>query len=90
MLIVKYATFRILFRRVGESAPFAHETGMRLAQASEFSLIVAVTAHANGWLNHTAFQFIELVTILSLVFSACVVTSRLPSSLASKKELKQD
>jgi Kef-type K+ transport system membrane component KefB len=42
MMATKYISFRTLFRRVGEDKNFAHETGARLAQASEFSLLVVV------------------------------------------------
>lgn len=90
MMAVKYAVFRKLFRVVGESKPFAHETGMRLAQASEFSLIVAAAAYADGWLNHSAFIMAQLVTIFSLVISAYVVVNRVPTPLAANPELKQD
>lgn len=90
MMAIKYGTFRTLFLVVKESKPFAHETGMRLAQASEFSLIVAVVAHSSGWLNDAAFQMIQLVTIFSLVASSFIVVALFPSPLASNPKLKQD
>jgi len=90
MMTTKYFSFRTLFRVVGEAGPFAHETGMRLAQASEFSLIVAVVAHTDGWLSDVAFQMVQLVTIFSLIISAYIVTVRFPSPLAANPKLKQD
>ena len=90
MMATKYFSFRTLFRVIGEEKSFAHETGMRLAQASEFSLIVAVVAHADGWMTDAAFQMIQLVTILSLILSSYVVVNRLPSPLAINPKLKQD
>lgn len=90
MMATKYATFRWLFQVVGEPKPFAHETGMRLAQASEFSLIVAVGAHADGWLPDRAFIMVQLATIFSLILSAYLVVARFPSPLASNPKLKQD
>lgn len=90
MMAVKYAVFRKLFRVVGESGPFAHETGLRLAQASEFSLIVAVAAYADGWLGDSAYMMIQLVTVFSLIISAYIVVARVPSPLASNPKLKQD
>lgn len=90
MMATKYATFRILFQRVGESAPFAHETGIRLAQASEFSLIVALAANANGRLSDPGFLLIQLVTIFSLIASSYIVVARCPSPLAANPKLKQD
>jgi len=90
MMATKYFSFRTLFRAVGEEKPFAHETGARLAQASEFSLIVAVVAHADGWLSDSAFQMVQLVTIFSLIISSYVVVSLFPSPLAVNPKLKQD
>jgi Kef-type K+ transport system membrane component KefB len=90
MMAVKYASFRTLFRAIGETKPFAHETGLRLAQASEFSLIVAMVAHTEGWLEDSAFQMVELVTIFSLIFSSYIVVNKLPSPLATNPKLKQD
>ena len=90
MMTVKYTVFRNLFRIVGEAGPFAHETGMRLAQASEFSLIVAIVAHTDGWLNDSAFMMVQLVTIFSLILSAYIVVARFPSPLATNPKLKQD
>lgn len=90
LMAVKYMSFRTLFRRVGEEKHFAHETGARLAQASEFSLIVAVMLHTDGWLPDAGLQLTQLVTIFSLVISSYIVVSRFPSPLASNPKLKQD
>ncbi len=90
MMLTKYLTFRTLFRVVGEPGPFARETGMRLAQASEFSLIVAVVAHTDGWLNDSAFMMVQLVTVFSMIISAYIVVARFPSPLATNPKLKQD
>ncbi len=90
MMATKYATYRMLFRMVGETPPFAHETGMRLAQASEFSLIIALAAHTNGWLSDSAFLMVQLATIFSMIISSCIVVTRFPSPLAVKPKLKQD
>ena len=90
MMATKYYSFKMLFRMVGEEKKFAHETGARLAQASEFSLIVAVIAHSDGWLPDLGFQMIQIVTIFSLVISSYVVVERFPSPLATNPKLKQD
>jgi len=90
MMGTKYVSFRTLFRIVGEEKPFAKETGARLAQGSEFSLIVAMAAHTSGLLNDTALQMVQLVTIFSLIISSYVVVSRFSSPLAANPKLKQD
>ena len=90
MMAVKYGCFRFLFRKVGESAAFAHETGARLAQASEFSLILVLAEYRDGLLGEAGFQMVQLVTFFSLILSSYFVVARFPSPLATNPKLKQD
>ncbi len=90
MMAAKYGTFRWLFNRTNEDAPFAHETGARLAQASEFSLILVMVEYRAGLLSDNGFQLVQLVTVLSLLISSYLITARFPSPLASNPKLKQD
>ncbi|HKL22195.1 MAG TPA: cation:proton antiporter, partial [Tichowtungia sp.] len=90
MMGVKYVNFRTLFGWVGEEKKFAHETGMRLAQASEFSLILVLAEQRVGLLDERAFQLVQLVTVFSLIASSCIVVARFPSPLATNPKLKQD
>jgi len=90
MMAAKYGTFRWLFKRAGESTAFSHETGARLAQASEFSLILVIAEQRAGLLSGNAFQLVQLVTVFSLVISSILVVARFPSPLASNPKLKQD
>lgn len=90
MMTTKYGCFRFLFRKVGESAEFAHETGARLAQASEFSLILVLAELRTDILGETGFQLVQLVTFFSLIISSYFVVARFPSPLATNPKLKQD
>jgi len=90
MMAAKYGTFRWLFKRTGESAAFSHEMGARLAQASEFSLILVIAEQRAGLLSGNAFQLVQLVTVFSLILSSILVVARFPSPLASNPKLKQD
>ena len=90
MMAAKYGTFRWLFNRAKEDASFAHETGGRLAQASEFSLILVIAEQRAGLLSNNGFQLVQLTTVLSLLISSYIVTARFPSPLASNPKLKQD
>jgi Kef-type K+ transport system membrane component KefB len=90
MMAAKYGCLRFLFRKVGEPAAFAHETGARLAQASEFSLILVLAEYRAGLLNEAGFQLVQLVTFFSLILSSYFVVARFPSPLASNPKLKQD
>ncbi len=90
LMATKYGCFRFLFRKVGESAEFAHETGARLAQASEFSLILVLAEQRADVLGETGFQLVQLVTFFSLIISSYVVVAFFPSPLATNPKLKQD
>lgn len=90
VIAAKYFSFRTLFRFVGEDKKFAHETGARLAQASEFSLIVILAELQAGLIGDRAFQLVQLVTVLSLILSSYLVVTHFPSPLASNPKLKQD
>lgn len=90
MMGAKYVSFRNLFRAVGEDNAFAHETGARLAQASEFSLILVLAETKANLLSDTAFQLVQLTTVFSLVLSSYLVVTHFPSPLASNPKLKQD
>ena len=89
-MAAKYGCFRFLFRKAGETKSFAHETGARLAQASEFSLILVLAEYRAGLLNEAGFQLVQLVTFFSLILSSYFVVARFPSPLASNPKLKQD
>jgi len=90
MMAAKYGCFRFLFRKVGEPEAFAHETGARLAQASEFSLILVLAEYRAGILSEAGFQLVQLVTFFSLILSSYFVVARFPSPLATNPKLKQD
>lgn len=90
LMAAKYGCFRFLFRKVGEPSEFANETGARLAQASEFSLILVLAEQRAGLLNNNGFQLVQLVTFFSLILSSYLVVARFPSPLASNPKLKQD
>ena len=90
LMAAKYGCFRYLFRKVGEPADFAHETGARLAQASEFSLILVLDEQRADVLGEAGFQLVQLVTFFSLIISSYVVVAFFPSPLATNPKLKQD
>lgn len=90
MMTAKYGTFHWLFKRTGESTDFSRETGARLAQASEFSLILVIAEQRTGLISGDAFQLVQLVTVLSLIISSILVVARFPSPLATNPKLKQD
>ncbi len=79
-----------LFRRLGEEKDFARETGLRLGQASEFALVIAATALANGHLSESAAQLVQLATVASMLISSYIVIFRCPTPLGVRPGLQRD
>jgi Kef-type K+ transport system membrane component KefB len=72
---------RQLFLFAGEERAFANETGLRLGQASEFAIIIAVAAVQSGNLSPAASQMIQLTTILTFLVSSYIVVFRCPTPI---------
>lgn len=79
-----------LFRVAGEPPAFARETGVRLGQASEFALIVAVAAAESGRMGDDMSQLIQFTTILTMVVSSYLVVLRYPTPLGVRADLFRD
>ncbi|MBC8453812.1 cation:proton antiporter [PVC group bacterium] len=75
---------------MGEEKGFAGEISFRLGQASEFALIVAVTASKSGRLSDTVSQLIQLTTILTMIASSYIVVFRFPTPIGTNRKLKRD
>lgn len=90
VLAVKPLLYRWLFIRTGETRKFSTEIGMRLGQASEFSLIVAVVAARQAMISAEVSQMIQLITIFSMIVSSYSTVLFFPSPLSTTSELKQD
>lgn len=75
---------------MGEEKGFSREISYRLGQASEFALIVAVTAAASGKLSGKVSQLIQLTTILTMIASSYIVVFRFPTPIAPNTKLKKD
>lgn len=68
----------------------AKETSIRMGLLSEFSLLIAITALALGNITGRAAQFIELVTILTMIFSSYRVVLTLPTPIGTQEKLIRD
>ena len=73
-----------------ESPKRAWEAGVRLGQASEFSLLVAVLALQAELLSQSAYVVIQGVTILSFIISSYWVVMSYPSPMSLTKKLRRD
>jgi len=91
-LLMKPWLFRILLRRVGESAAVSKEVGIRLGQSSEFSLLVAYWAVTStpAVIGYTTNYLIQAMTILTFVVSCYWVVWQYPTPLGLSARLKRD
>ncbi len=89
-VFVKPFLFERCFILTGESADFSRETGARLGQLSEFSLLVVLLAYELGHMTGQASQLVQAVTILSFVISSYLVVLKYPTPIGTKEELIRD
>ncbi|MEM7250360.1 MAG: cation:proton antiporter [Pseudomonadota bacterium] len=90
VLLVKPWLFRVLLLRAGERPGFSREVGLRLGQASEFSLMLAVLALGAGILNARAAYLIQTTTMITFVISAYWVMLRCPTPIALDDNLRRN
>ena len=89
-IVLKPWLFKKFFVLAGETPDFAKETGIRLGQLSEFSLLVALLAFELGHISSDASQFIQLVTILTFIASSYIVVFRYPTPIGTSEKLITD
>lgn len=89
-LFLKPWLFKKTFMLTGEEAPFAKEVGIRLGQLSEFSLLIALLGLKLGYLSPLAAQLIQVVTILTFIFSSYYVVLKYPTPIGTTEKLMKD
>jgi len=89
-LLFKPWLFKKLFLWTGEKALFATETGVRLGQLSEFSLLIAILAFSLGHMTHEASQLIQLTAILTFIVSSYIVVLKYPTPIGTMERLRKD
>lgn len=90
MLILKPLLFRFLLLRAGEKKNVAKEVGIRLGQASEFSLLVASIALSTKLISGVAANLIQATTILTFIVSSYVVVLKYPTPIALSENMRKD
>ncbi|TVQ62535.1 MAG: potassium transporter [Phycisphaerales bacterium] len=63
-------------RRIGLSSRVGVESGLFLAQCSEFSLVVALLGLSQGHLTSEVFNLIAIVTVVTMILTPFVATDR--------------
>ena len=87
---LKAGVFRLAFRKSGESPELSQELAARLAQSSEFSLLVAFTAVSINVLSAEKAMVIQVATIVTFIVSTYWVVLKYPTPISGNAGLRQD
>ena len=90
ILALKPVTFRFMLRRMRETSALGWETGFRLGQISEFSLLIAFVATAQNLISQEASHLIQATAILTFLASSYLVVFRYPTPIAVNDRLRRD
>jgi Kef-type K+ transport system membrane component KefB len=90
ILVLKPWTFARLLHLQGETLSSAREVGLRLGQASEFSLLVSYMALNTLLLSSEGAVILQTATVITLLASSYFVVSRYPNPMAADPALRRD
>lgn len=90
ILILKPVIFYFLLTKTGEKNPVAKEVGVRLGQASEFSLLVAAIALSTNLISDVASNLIQATTILTFIVSSYLVVLKYPTPMSLSDKMRKD
>lgn len=90
MMFIKPFVFKYLLQLAGETKSVAWEVGVRLAQISEFSILIAYIAFESQLLGPRGLNLIQGVTIITFVVSTYWVVLRFPTPVAMSDRLRMD
>ena len=90
LMAAKPLIFKWGFKAIGEKPHTSAELGVRLGQASEFSLLVAFTALASGLIEERSAYLIQLVVVLTFVASTYWVVKSYPTPISYKSGQRKD
>ncbi|MCC5791122.1 MAG: cation:proton antiporter [Legionellaceae bacterium] len=90
MLLLKPLIFSWLLQWSGEKKGVSREVGVRLGQASEFSLLITSIALSGKLIGDIAANLIQATTILTFVVSSYVVVLKYPTPIALSDNMRKD
>ena len=90
MLVIKPLLYWGLLYQTGENTNVSLEVGVRLGQASEFSLLVAAMALSSAMISIQAANLIQATTILTFIASSYIVVLRYPTPIALTDKMRKD
>jgi Kef-type K+ transport system membrane component KefB len=90
LMVAKPVIFKWGFKAIGEKPKNSAELGVRLGQASEFSLLIAFSALASGLIEERSSYLIQLVVVLTFVVSTYWVVNVYPTPISYKRGQRKD
>jgi len=90
LLVIKPVVFRFALDQVSESPKLAWETGWRLGQMSEFSLLIVFLALEYQLLSIDAANVVQLATVLTFIGSSSWIVMRFSTPVAITDRLRRD
>jgi len=90
LMAAKPVIFNWGFKAIGEKSQNSAEIGVRLGQASEFSLLIAFSALASGLIEERSSNLIQLVVVLTFVVSTYWVVNVYPTPISYKSSQRKD
>ncbi len=90
LMVAKPLIFKWGFKAIGEKSKNSAEMGVRLGQASEFSLLIAFSALGSGLIEERSSYLIQLVVVLTFVASTYWVVNGYPTPISYKKGQRKD
>ena len=89
-VIFKPIIFSWLLCFEGEKKHVANESGDRLGQISEFSLLISVVAIQSGFADDHVSSLIQFSVLVSFILSSYVVVLKYPTPISSSDLLRRD
>ncbi len=89
-LVLKPLVIGGLLQMEGEKKSVSFESGFRLGQISEFSLLIAVLALESGFILEKTSYLIQLATLITFVVSSYIIVLRYPTPISVNSRLRRD
>lgn len=89
-ILIKPVVYARLLTWVGETRKVGWEVGARLAQLSEFSLIIAFVAQKSQLISDPATYTIQAATILTFIVSSYFIVMKYTTPVATNPKLRRD
>lgn len=90
VMVVKSVVFRLLLMPLKEDSKVSWEVSVRLAQASEFSLLVVYLAAGTDLISQAASNLVQACTIITFIVSSYWVVWRYPTPMGATERMKRD